>query len=64
MPKLTDQNLARSLMSNAMEAINNRLKQLEDIETSLPRARGNHAKKCQGRQAIAAQETGRTSRFS
>lgn len=35
MPKLTDQNLARSLMSNAMEAINNRLKQLEDIETRL-----------------------------
>lgn len=28
-------NLARSLMSNAMEAINNRLKQLEDIETRL-----------------------------
>ena len=34
MPRLI-QNITRSSMSNAMETINSRLKQLEDIETRL-----------------------------
>ncbi len=35
MPRLTNQSIARSLMSNAMKLIDSRLKQLEDIETRL-----------------------------